>query len=418
MPRLKQEDMKYIRLAGITSAAAMILLTGIHVTSCTTQEQTNNDKAKYIFLFIGDGMGASQVAAVESYLSYKEGKLGGEQLTFTSFPYLGMATTHSANMNITCSSAAGTAISCGQKTKNTYLCVDTLGNRLESITYKLKDEGYKIGIMSSVAINHATPAAFYGHNRSRNAYYSISQEIPESGFEFFGGNGFLQYYGKDSNQQDITEYLKAHGYPVCFGYNEFKAAKDTAGRLIFCQPSSKGKEGHDYVTEDIKDSDSRLCEIMSMCLEHLGSDEPFFIMCEGGEIDWSAHANKTMTMIDDIMEFDAAVQEAYRFYLKHKDETLIVVTADHETGGISLGGPSGSSRRGASISWDIIEEGADAGKEENPEENKAMNNLANIGWTTNGHTGGPVPVYAIGKGAERFSGRMDNTDISKRILGE
>ena len=137
--------------------------------------------AKYVFLFIGDGMGTSHVDVTESYLSYKAGKLGGEQLLFTTFPVFGTATNYSANSPVTDSSAAGTAIACGGKTNNSWLGVDPEGNPYESVAEVLKDEyGYKVAVISNVPVNHATPASFYGHNKSRHANYEILKECTAS----------------------------------------------------------------------------------------------------------------------------------------------------------------------------------------------------------------------------------------------
>lgn len=373
----------------------------ISLSGCGAKE----GKAKYIFLFIGDGMGAGHVAVAESYLSYQEESLGGEQLSFTGFPILGMCTTHSANKQVTCSSASGTAIACGTKTNNSMLGVDPEGNKLKSMAYTLKEDGYRIGIMSSVPINHATPAAFYGHNEKRSDYYNISKEIPATGFEFFGGAGFIDYFGKDGKQEATPEYLDKNGYDVYFGEEEFRSNMKDKDRIIFCQPSSKASEAGNYVVEGVKEEDSNLKDILKMCLDYIGDSEPFFIMCEGGEIDWAAHANNTKAMIESIYRFDDAVKVAIEFYKEHPEETLILVTADHETGGITLGA-NGSS----SIKWAELDDAEDNG------DNKEINDAIHIGWTSSGHTGAPVPIYAIGKGAERFSGRMDNTDISKKIL--
>lgn len=398
-----------------TAMLILLAVIALTVSSCNSNKGFENQKPKYIFLFIGDGMGSTNVSMAESYMSYKAGKIGGEQLTFTEFPVLGAADTYSANKHITCSSAAGTAISCGVKTNNKYLGVDTEGNPVENISEKLKKDGYKIGILTSVPINHATPAVFYAHNKNRNDYYNISTTIPQTGFEFFGGNGFLQYYGKKGDKKAITEYLEENGSKVCFGKEEFEANKNSARQMVFCQPGSKDKNASDYSSE-ADNTDCTLAEMTEMCLEFLGNGkEPFFIMCEGGEIDWRAHANDTYGMIKDILEFNDAVKIAYEFYNKYPEETLIVVTADHETGGATLGG-SDDSKRGSSIKWELIEEAKE--KELSEEENRILNDDANIGWATKGHAGGPVPVYAIGKGAEKFAGRIDNTDISKYILGK
>ena len=394
-----------------------ILMMAISATGCAETAE-KQEKAKYIFLFIGDGMGNSHVAATESYLSYKEGKLGGEQLTFTKFPALGLATTYSASHNITCSSAAGTAIACGQKTNNGMVGMDPKENKLKSMAYDLKEDGYKIGIMSSVPINHATPASFYAHNKNRGAYYSISQEIPASGFDFFGGPGFLEFNGKDGNEEDIDIVLENQGYEVCYGTEEFLTeAENGCDRIIFCQESNRKESAANYVSDGQVKEDLPLAGIVELAIDFLGDEEPFFIMCEGGAIDWAAHSNKTMSMIQEVLDFDEAVKVAYSFYLEHPDETLIVVTADHETGGIAIGSRKGSSN----IDWAKMEEQWEKdGYKNNLEndENLELNESCSIGWTTFGHSGAPVPTYAVGKGAEKFNGRLDNTEIKGKILCE
>lgn len=384
------------------------------LSSCSTNAE--EQKAKYIFLFIGDGMGNSHVAAAESYLSYRNGKLGGEQLTFTGFPYLGLCTTYSANHNITCSSAAGTAIACGEKTNNGMLGVDPEGAPVESMAYILKEDGYKIGIMSSVPINHATPASFYAHSNDRGDYYNISVQIPSTGFDFFGGPGFISFNGKDGQEEDTDIYLEKNGYHVCYGKNELLAAADCT-KVVFCQESNRKSSADNYVSDGGEAKDESLASIVEMAINRFGDKEPFFIMCEGGAIDWSAHDNKTMSMISEVIDFDAAVKVAYEFYLQHPDETLIVVTADHETGGIALGSRKG----GSSVNWARLEEyWNDESKKASldRESNMELNETCSVGWTTYGHTGAPVPTYAIGKGAEKFCGRLDNTDIKGKILGE
>ena len=397
--------------------AAVLCAIGLLLSAAGCSETGNKEtKAKYIFLFIGDGMGNSHVAAAESYLSYKAGKLGGEQLCFTQFPYLGLCTTYSADRNITDSSAAGTAIACGEKTNNGMLGVDPEGNHVRSMAYDLKEDGYKIGIMSSVTINHATPGSFYGHNKSRNAYYSISQEIPATGFEFFGGSGFGGFNGDDSNEEDIDIYLERNGYEVCYGVTEFLQAAPDTDRIIFCQESNRKESADNYVTTGKMIEDVDLSKIVELAVDFLGDKEPFFIMCEGGAIDWEAHANKAMGTVHEVLDLDAAVKVAYEFYLNHPEETLIVVTADHETGGMAIGADHSSSN----VNWGKLEQEWESGNDRNlsEKEHRNLSNSCSIGWTTTGHAGAPVPVYAIGKGAEKFCGRLDNTDIKGKILGE
>ena len=298
--------MKLTRIASAIMAIAMIVTAG----SCIQKEE----KAKYIFLFIGDGMGNSHVSVTESYLSWKEGKLGGEQLRMTTFPVYGTATSHSADKRVTDSSAAGTAIACGEKTNNSYLGVDPEGNPVESMSYVLKEDGYKIGIISSVPINHATPGSFYGHNISRNGYYEIMTEIPASGFEYFASAGILGYNGPRGSEgqvPDAEEFLEANGYNVCFGKEELAAAMENSDKIVFSQEYNRGVEPKNYdSTGDKPETETTLAEMVQAGIDFLGDEDPFFIMCEGGEIDWASHSDKTMPMIIATIAFDEAIQTA------------------------------------------------------------------------------------------------------------
>ena len=379
----------------------------------------NSRKAKYIFLFIGDGMGHGHVALAESYLSYKEGKLGGEQLSFSEFPVYGTCTTHSMDYSVTCSAAAGTAIACGQKTNNNYIGVDVNGQPLKSVAFDLKEEGYNIGIMSNVQVNHATPGAFYSHQDSRNKYYEIGTELAASGFDFFAGSGFYKPRGnKGEDKEPLDEYIEKAGYEVCYGLEEYNEEKDSADKIVFIQESGRSEDTDFYESNGREAEDISLAEMVELSLEFMGDEKPFFIMCEGGEIDWAGHDNQTMSAVQEILGLEEAVNVAIDFYNRHPDETLIIVTADHATGGVTLG--QGREWIPENFRWDMIEakwEETDGGQLPF-EENKALNDRSQIGWTTSNHTGEPVPVFAKGKGAERFMGRMDNSDIKGKILGK
>lgn len=394
---------------------ALLIISTIMMTGCNP----SNEKAKYIFLFIGDGMGHSQVATTESYLSYKAGKLGGERLSFTEFPHLAMAETYSANRAIACSASSGTSIACGIKTNNGHLGVDPSGNNGESMAEILKEEGYNIGIMSTVPVNHATPAAFYGHNSSRSDYYQINKDLYNSGFDFFAGAGLYDNRGKKKDLPPSDSLFEVNGYKVCYGMREYEKKSPDAEKVVFLQQSGRADEIDYYNSDGLEEGDISLAEMLKLCLDFIGDEEPFFIMCEGGEIDWAAHSNQTMTMVNEILGLDEAVRTALEFYHRHPEETLIIVTADHETGGVALG--QGVEWKEEIIGWESLEkQWLESGKENtlSYEENQKLNNDALIGWTSNHHTGGPVPVYAIGKGAENFSGRINNTDIKGKILGE
>lgn len=370
------------------------------------------NKPKYIFLFIGDGMGISQVALTEAYLASLKGIRGSEPLIFSKFPSFGLCTTYSANYHITCSSAAGTALSTGTKTNNYMLGVDPDTNKLKSISYKLHEKGYSIGIISTVPLEQATPAAFYANSASRKSYYDISLQLPQSGFEFFGGGDFSEPKGKNNDKRDVFEILADSSYSIVRGFSELEKNKD-AKKLAFFQ--SAGKDSEMPFAIDRKDDDFKLSDVVKAGIEHLSKNKKgFFMMAEGGKIDWAAHSNDAKTDILEIIDFADAVEVAYNFYLKHPDETLIIVTADHDTGGASLGRNKG----GYVINFDSFSDQASSFAVDNEiiKNNNERNENANIGWTTSGHTGVYVPVYSIGAGNQRFSGRLDNTDIPKRIM--
>ena len=192
-----------------------------------------------------------------------------------------------------------------------------------------------------------------------------------------------------------------------------------ADKIVFIQETGREQDPEYYVSDGEEAEDVKIKEILDMSLEFLGEDEPFFIMCEGGNIDWAGHSNKTMAMVKEVIDFDDAVARAMEFYYEHPDETLIVVTADHETGGVSIG--QGEEWRPEFVNWARLEQHwIDSGEKNilDKEENRELNEECLIGWTSFHHTGSPVPLFAIGKGAEKFKGMIDNIDIKGKILGE
>jgi len=372
----------------------------------------NNGHTKYVFLFIGDGMGISQVALTETYLASEKGIIGSEPLIFSKFPSFGFCSTHSANCHITCSSASGTALSTGKKTKNYMLGVDPDTNKLKSITYMLHEKGYSIGIISTVQLEQATPASFYANNASRKSYYEISLQLPQSGFEFFGGGDFSEPMGKNGDKQDIFKTLADSNYTIIRGLSEIEKGKNARKVALF---QEEGKKSELPFAIDRKDDDLKLCDVVKAGIEHLSKNKHgFFMMAEGGKIDWAAHSHDAKTDILEIIDFADAVEVAYQFYLKHPKETLIIVTADHDTGGASLGRNKG----GNNLNLDVLktQDRSFAVDNETIKDNETINTKANIGWTTSGHTGVYVPVYSIGAGDYLFNGRMDNTDIPKKIM--
>ncbi len=391
----------------------LLLFFTIPLTGCinNTGDGQGNKKAKYVFFFIGDGMGIQQVSLTETFLAEQKGLNGRELLNFSKFPVTGLVSTYSANANITCSAAAGTAMSTGSKTNNGMLAMDTDTNKLTSITYKIHNSGIPVGIVSTVTLDHATPAAFYSNFPDRKGYYEIAKQLPESGFEFFGGGGFVNSIGKEKDKADIYSIMEEKGYTVIRGLKNLPGGK-TAGKLALFQDN--GKDGDLPYAIDRSKDDLTLKDLLKTAINHLNSDKGFFIMAEGGKIDWAAHSNDTKTTMLEIIDFANAIEIAYQFYLEHPDETLIIVTSDHDTGGLGLGRKGqGSNFKLKELDAQVKSFAADSTSEEAID---SMNRAAGLGWTTNGHTASDVIIYSIGAGSSRFSGKMDNTDIPRRIL--
>ncbi len=395
-----------------TSILVIVLAAVLMTTGCSS------NKAKYVFYFIGDGMGFSHVSLAEAYLAQERGDACAQDpLTFTQFPVLGMATTYSASNPITCSSAAGTALATGTKTKNHMLGMDPDSLPLKSIAYTIHDAGYKVGIMTTVGINHATPAAFYAHNVSRSDYYPIGLEMIESGFEFFGGGGFLHPTGSPKLEEPLPSLdgiAEEAGYTFARGLDEF--AQKKCDKIILTRPENW--DGALPYRFGCAEGELNLAQVVDAAVQVLEKGRKgFFLMAEGGLIDYSAHSNNTLATIFETLDFDQAVAVAYEFYKKHPKQTLIVVTADHETGGVSLGREKGY--RFDLTVLDEIETNESSNDVELYMTTKAVqeeySEKAHIGWTTGSHTGGAVPVWAVGAGSQLFAGRQDNTDIPRNI---
>ncbi|MDR2694111.1 MAG: alkaline phosphatase [Chitinispirillales bacterium] len=357
--------------------------------------------AKYVFLFIGDGMGLSHVAAAEAFLSAASDRVGNAELSFTRFAAGGLVSTFSADSYITCSAASGTAFATGYKTNNGMVCVGPQGQKYKSIAYILKDAGYRIGIATNVSIDHATPAVFYAVEENRDNFYAIARQLAPSGFDFFAGSGFLRPRGEDGKGESVFAQLEKEGYAVARTPAELKKIP-ASKKLILLQEESRNCSALVPAANRTGKDGWTLADFTRAGTVRLDVDNKgFFFMVEGGQIDWAGHANDAAGVICEVIDLAGSVEIAVEFYRKHPDETLLVVTADHATGGLSLGN--------AGIPYELKPELLKNGRGKDAE--------AGFGWTTGAHTGEPVPVYALGVGSERFMGRMDNTDIPKRILG-
>ena len=408
-------------------------------------------KPKYIFYFIGDGMGPSHVLATELYLGELQGVIGRPQkLVFTQFPESAFVTTFSASNGVTDSAASGTALSTGYKTSNGRIGKDAEGNDVYSVALHAKNSGMAVGIATTVCINHATPSAFYAHNVDRNNYNEIAQWMLETDYDFYAGGD-----AKCTAEQRSDLYGRAEkqGYAIARGYDDYMAKAEKAEKMMLYQKNVA--EEVPYAIDRTAD-DLTLAQITKAGIDFLskkGKKDGFFMMVEGGKIDYAAHRDDAATMIHEVLDFNAAIAEAYEFYKKHKDETLIIVTADHETGGIVLG-YTGEYKLNLKVlesqkvsvdnlvamleglketTWGevtrMVKEnvGVEPRDKHNAEESVNMTNKlatkiaydaiydldrkALISWASGNHSGTFVPLFAIGEEADEFNGVIDNTDI-------
>lgn len=439
-------------------------------------------QAKYVFYFIGDGMGVNQVNGTEMYLAEQEGRIGVKPLLFTAFPAGTMATTFSATNSVTDSSAAGTVLATGEKTYNGAVSMDDDKNVLSTVAERAKKAGRKVGIATSVSVDHATPAAFYAHQPNRSRYYEIALDLPKAGFDFYAGSGFLKPTTTADKKEapNVFPIIEEAGYTIARGLDEYKEKAADAKKMILIQKEGAEPSCLPYAI-DHEEGDLTLPEITESAVSFLskGNKKGFFLMVEGGKIDWACHSNDPVTVFEEIIDLDNAVRVAYEFYKKHPKETLIVVTADHETGGMGLGIGKYELHlksllnqkqsqdllskaitdlrkdKAGKASWneikDLLTEKMGFWKElpltweqekmlrDEYEQSfvknkvvfeeslyarteplaaaakKVMSQIAMVGWTSSSHTAGYVPVFAIGAGADLFTGKMDNTEIPKRI---
>ena len=442
-------------------------------------------KAKYVFYFIGDGMGVNQVNAAETYLGALQGRIGIQPLCFPSFPYSAFVNTQSATNGVTDSAAGGTALACGQKTKNGTLgMLKDLTTSVSSIADWARQSGAAVGITTSVAIDHATPAAFYAHVKERHEQYTIGKQLVESANDFYAGSDFtIPTDPEYPNGPTLYEEANAKGFTISRGYADYQKRAANAKKMILLQSEEASKADRYSIPYalDRKDGDLTLTDITRAGIDFLmkkqGEKNGFFMMIEGGKIDWACHAND-LAFIPELIDMDNAVKVAYDFYKQHPDETLIIVTADHETGGIVLSrglyeinlAAVGNQRitieklgkelhkmhdvKGDKLVWDDVKtflaenfgfwdkisltdeqtqrlessfkkimDGTSKDQRtlyQNDDElavtvRNIMSECAQVGWHVTSHSNGYVPCFAIGVGAEQIHGRIDNTEIPKIV---
>lgn len=433
---------------------------------------------KYVFVFIGDGMSTPQRLMAEDFSK----RTGRGELAMNHLARRTETATKSANKVVTDSAAAATAIACGEKTDNGMLGMRPDGTRIESVAEVAKKAGRKVGIVTTVTIVHATPAGFYAHNRNRGDSRAIAMDLVKSGFDYFAGGGiggWTQpkggYFDTNGNFVKLEEGREAvpgidpyslwqtNGYTfVKDDLAAFKALKP--GRPVWCV---FGESGMDYAL-DRDGSQPTLAEIVEKGIELLDGPDGFFLMCEGGKVDYAGHANDAGGSVAEQLSLDDAVKVATRFAKAHPGETLIVTTGDHETGGLIRGitgagaafDPAllkhqrctaskfssilkNAQEKNAAFSFDdamaLVRENfglggpvplTDADRDElkkafeqkKPAEfagaaKRILSAHAGLAWKSGGHTALPTMTTAEGPGSEILEGMTDNTEIGARLKG-
>lgn len=349
----------------------LLIVLSIFFVQCASTGNKTEEKAapqvKNVIVMIGDGMGVSQVYAG---LTANKGMLFLEKSQFVGF-----SKTYSASSYITDSAAGGTAIACGTKTKNGAIGVDADGNPVKSMLEYAAENGLSTGVVVSCAVTHATPASFVAHQPSRKMEEEIAVDFVNSDLSVFIGGG-KKYFDGRSDNENLLDKLSAKGFQIAFNLDDIKkvGSGKLAGLVADEHPALYPERG-EFLPESVQAAINLL----------KNNDKGFCLMVEGSQIDWACHANDKDATISEMLDFDRAIKVAFD-YADQDPNTLVIITADHETGGMSL--------TGGDLSTGEVE--------------------ANYG--TKGHSAVMVPVFAYGAGAAEFAGIYENTDILTKVL--
>ena len=324
-------------LLAVLLIAASLFAQGANETRSAVAAYTSDAKPKYIFMFIGDGMSSPQTNAAQILNGNNEsGLVELDKLTFTQFPVVGLQYTQDSTSFCPDSASTATALSSGFKTHSGVIGMGvdklTAGTTIAEMLKIQKD--FKIGIVSTVTINHATPAAYYAHIANRNDYYEIGLQMAESGFDYFAGGSVNK--AEDGGRESIYSILEKNGYLVTNDKDEILSLNGRSGKVYAYSPVLQDDGAMKYAI-DTKEDELQLKDFVKKGIDVLYNDNGFFMMVEGGKIDWAGHANDAVANIYDTIALDEAVEVALEFAFDHPDETLIIVTGDHETGGMTIG---------------------------------------------------------------------------------
>ena len=319
-----------------------------------------------VILMIGDGMGLSQISA-GMYTN-------NNQTVLEDFPVIGLSKTHSINNLVTDSAAAGTAMACGEKTYNYVLGINSDNKKLESVLEICEENGYNSGLIANSSIVHATPASFYANIDSRKKYEEIAVQLSESNIDYFIGGG-KKHFNKRTDNRDLIEEMNTVDL-----VKSFRAYRKSDAERI-------GLFTYDDEPPSIMDGRAPLlADYLTATLDKLdGRKEPFFLMVEGSQIDWGGHANDIDYITSEFIEFNNTIEVALN-YAKNNSNTLVIVTADHETGGLAI-------TMGKTKNFEMV-----------------------TSFNTVGHSATMVPVFSYGKFSELFTGIYENNQIFHKMI--
>lgn len=497
--------MKHSKIFKTCLAILALNICTLHAETKIQGKKDGSGTPKYVFVFIGDGMSYPQIQSAAYYAGkdaagivdvVKNSENAGDSpamknLSFYDFPVAGSASTYDATSFAPDSASTATSIFTGYKTHSSSINVDiTKKIKYRTIAEQLRDQKkWKIGVVSTVNLNHATPAATYAHQASRKSNYAIGQELVESNFDYFAGGALMEPQDKKNDKTSIYELAKSAGYKVCFTQNDANSLQNGDKAIVVAETLADG-DAMSY-DNDRKNNEWALRDYVRKGIEVLDNKKGFFMMVEGGKVDWACHANDARSSIADTLALSAAVEEAIEFYNKHPKETLIIVTADHETGGLTIGyagtdynlffrtldnqkisyakfdsdyvsnykkngtsleevmtdveqlfglklpGSEGSNKNGGLVLTDYEYSRMKTAYEKTIKNDKSrtqmeydlygtyepltitithiLNAKSGLGWTSNSHTGLPVPVFALGAGQDEFKGFYDNTEIYNKM---
>ncbi len=355
--------MKTLRLS-----AFLLIATALFSTSCCSNNEKETAKApKNVIVMIGDGMGPAQV--------YSLILTSQEPTAFQRFPYTGFSITKSASHEITDSAAGGTAIAVGKKTNNGVVGMDTDSIPVPSMLDIFADRGKKTGVVVTCAVTHATPADFLANNITRKDNEGIALEIANRDKldVLFGGG--KKYFTERKDGQDLYNIMWKKGWNI---YDSLSQIEDDNARtmVLTCRKHPvKAPDRGDF----LPNATAKAIEMLDK------SENGFFLMIEGSQIDFACHDNDSTTLVEEMRDFDKTINTVLDFAEKDGN-TLVVVTADHETGGLTFIDPNSNYTR------------------------------TDFHFSTGSHSAVFVPVFAFGPGAENFSGIMDNTEIISKIM--